>query len=164
MDTRRRTLVGQPGDRVEIHSVADPRPAQQFGRFMLVGVMATVVSTTLFNYLVHATIAGGRVMSGDPVGAFVVANSVGMAVSYVGSRYRVFASRHGGRPAAEIVGFVAVNVVSWAVPLACLGISRCVLGLHDPLADNIAANVVGLGLGTLSRFWALRLLVFTGNS
>jgi hypothetical protein len=35
-----------------------------------------------------------------------------------------------------------------------------VLGLTDPLSDNIAANVVGLGLGTAARFWAFRRFIF----
>ena len=30
----------------------------------------------------------------------------------------------------------------------------------DPIADNIAANVVGLGLGTVVRFWAIRRFIF----
>ena len=34
------------------------------------------------------------------------------------------------------------------------------LGLSGPLADNIAANVVGLLLGTLFRFWSYRTWVF----
>jgi putative flippase GtrA len=44
--------------------------------------------------------------------------------------------------------------------LCCLGISRYVLGLSGPLADNVAANVIGLGLGTLFRFWSYRRWVF----
>ncbi len=46
------------------------------------------------------------------------------------------------------------------IPLGCLAFTRYVLGLTDPLADNIAANVVGLGLGTAARFWAIRRFIF----
>jgi hypothetical protein len=35
-----------------------------------------------------------------------------------------------------------------------------VLGLDDPVADNFSANVIGLGLGTLARFWALQRYIF----
>jgi hypothetical protein len=35
-----------------------------------------------------------------------------------------------------------------------------VLDLHSWLSDNIAANFIGLGLGTLFRFWSYRKFVF----
>ena len=46
---------------------------------------------------------------------------------------------------------------------ACLSISRYVLDLHSPLADN-AANIVGIGLGALFRFWAYREFMFAGRA
>ena len=39
-------------------------------------------------------------------------------------------------------------------------ISHYLLGLDSALADNISANVVGLVLGTLFRFWSYRKWVF----
>ena len=45
--------------------------------------------------------------------------------------------------------------------MACLAISHYALGFTSPLADNIAANVVGLGLATAFRFWSYRRWVFT---
>jgi putative flippase GtrA len=56
--------------------------------------------------------------------------------------------------------FFVINTVSMVIPLACLSFTRYVLRLSDPIADNISANVVGLGLGTLARFWALRRFIF----
>jgi len=41
---------------------------------------------------------------------------------------------------------------------------RYVLDLSSALADNIAANVIGLGLGTVVRFWALRASVFSAHA
>jgi len=46
------------------------------------------------------------------------------------------------------------------IAAGCLSFSRYILDLHTALADNIAANVVGLGLGTLFRFWSYRKWVF----
>jgi hypothetical protein len=46
------------------------------------------------------------------------------------------------------------------IPLGCLAFTRYALGRSDPFADNIAANVVGLALGTAARFWALRRFIF----
>ncbi|CAN5645230.1 hypothetical protein BH10ACT10_BH10ACT10_06910 [soil metagenome] len=32
--------------------------------------------------------------------------------------------------------------------------------MTDPVADNVSANVIGLGLGTLARFWAIQRFIF----
>jgi len=50
--------------------------------------------------------------------------------------------------------------IGLGIGLGCLWISHYALGLTSPLADNISANVVGLGLGTLFRFWSYRKWVF----
>jgi putative flippase GtrA len=42
----------------------------------------------------------------------------------------------------------------------CLAISRYILGFDSILADNISSNVIGVGIGTIFRFWAYRTLVF----
>jgi putative flippase GtrA len=39
-------------------------------------------------------------------------------------------------------------------------ISHYLLDFTSTLADNIAANVIGLGLGTAFRFWSYRRWVF----
>ena len=56
--------------------------------------------------------------------------------------------------------FFILNAIGMAIAAGCLAFSRYVLDLHTQLADNIAANVIGLGLGTLFRFWSYRKWVF----
>ena len=56
--------------------------------------------------------------------------------------------------------YIVINVASMAIPLACLAFTRDVLGRSDPVADNVAANLVGLGLGMLARFWAIGHFIF----
>jgi dipeptide/tripeptide permease len=90
----------------------------------------------------------------------VLANSVGMAVSYRGSRSWVFKDRpprtaDGGRTA-----FIAINAITMLIPIACLWVSRNALGLVDPVSDNVAANVIGLSLGLVARFYLFRTYVF----
>jgi hypothetical protein len=41
-----------------------------------------------------------------------------------------------------------------------LVISHDLLGLTSRLADNVSANVVGLALGTLFRYWSYKKFVF----
>lgn len=47
-----------------------------------------------------------------------------------------------------------------AFPLLCLAVSRHLLDLDSALADNVAANVVGLVLGAGARFFLFRRFVF----
>ena len=137
------------------------RLASEAVKFLTVGGLATLVSFVLFNSLVHGINRPGP-MHQDPLVAFIVANTVGMVVSYRGSRSWAFQGRQAVGVAGGRVAFLVINVVSMVIPLACLAFTRYVLGRADPIADNIAANVIGLGLGTLARFWAIRRFIFVG--
>jgi putative flippase GtrA len=129
-------------------------------KFLTVGGVATVVSFVIFNGLVHGYLGGPGPMHEDPLVAFVIANLIGMVVSYRGSRSWAFRHREAVGVAGGRVSFIVINIVSMVIPLACLSFTRYVLGLTDPFADNISANVVGLGLGTLARFWAIQRFIF----
>ena len=41
-----------------------------------------------------------------------------------------------------------------------VAVSRDLLGLTSPLADNVSANVVGMAIATAFRFWTFRTYVF----
>jgi len=129
-------------------------------KFLTVGGLATLVSFLIFNGLVHGYVDGPGPMHDQPLVAFVIANLIGMVVSYRGSRSWAFRHREAVGVAGGRVSFLVINVVSMVIPLACLAFTRYVLGRADPIADNIAANVIGLGLGTLARFWAIRTFIF----
>ena len=131
-------------------------------KFLTVGGLATLVSFVIFNGLVHGYVDGPGPMHDQPLVAFVLANLVGMLVSYRGSRSWAFRHREAVGVAGGRVAFLVINLVSMVIPLACLAFTRYALGRADPIADNIAANVVGLGLGTLARFWAIRSFIFVG--
>lgn len=131
-------------------------------KFLTVGGLATLVSFLIFNGLVHGYVDGPGPMHDQPLVAFVLANLLGMVVSYRGSRSWAFRNREAVGVAGGRVAFLVINVASMIIPLACLAFTRYVLGRADPIADNIAANVVGLGLGTLARFWAIRTFIFVG--
>ena len=116
-------------------------------KFLTVGGVATLVAFVIFNGLVHGYFGGPGPMHDDPLVAFVIANTVGMVVSYRGSRSWAFRNRSAVGVAGGRVSFFVINIVSMVIPLACLSFTRYVLGLTDPVADHVAANVVGLGLG-----------------
>ena len=133
------------------------------GRFLAVGGVATVVALFLFNFLVHGLSTGHRALLADHViVAYVLANTVGMVISYRGSRNWAFRDRpprhaDGGRAA-----FVIINLVTMTLPIGCLWFSRNVLGLDDPYSDNLSANVIGLAMGLVARFYLC--LLYTSPS
>lgn len=131
-------------------------------RFLAVGGVATLVAFVLFNFFVHGWGIVDEPWLGDHVViSYVLANSVGMVISYRGTRSWAFKHRHPRHPDGGRTMYVLINVATWSFPVACLWISRNVFGLDDPVSDNIAANVVGLALGVIARFYLFRQVVFT---
>jgi len=131
------------------------------GRFLAVGGVATLVALILFNFLVHGFATGHRAPLADHViVAYILANTVGMVVSYRGSRNYAFRDRPPRHADGGRLAFVAINVVTMSLPIGCLWISRNMLGLDDPYSDNLSANVIGLSMGLAARFYLFRTFVF----
>ena len=133
--------------------------ARQLAKFGVVGGCAFIIDVTVFNILLYA--GSSPVLAGQPLWAKVVSSAVATVASWLGNRYWTF--RHTRRPQAwrELALFVLMCTIGLGLSLLCLAISHYVLGFQSALADNIAANVVGLAVGTAFRFWAYRRFVFT---
>lgn len=129
-------------------------------RYAAVGFGATVVAFIIFNVLVHGWGWSGAPLHSRPEVGYIVANLVGMLVSYRGTRKWAFRNRDTWHPDGGRTAFFAINIGTMALPLACLWFSRMVLGLDDPLSDNLSANLIGLTLGNAARFFLTRHLVF----
>ena len=133
----------------------------EMGRFLAVGGAATIVALIIFNLLVHGFNTGDHALLGkQPILAFVMANTVGMGVSYYGSRHWAFRDRPPVTSDGGLISFVAINLLTMLIPIACLAISRDVLHLDDPISDNVSANVIGLVFGLAARFALFRTFVF----
>lgn len=145
--------ISAPGARVR-------RVLGEVVRFLTVGGLATVVSFVGFNALVHGLVLGRAPLPDQPVLAFVLANTVAGVLAYVGMRLWAFRDRRVSDPSTGLVRFFALGALTMLVPVLCLWVSRYVLGLSGPVADNVSANVIGLGLGTVARFWVFRRYVF----
>jgi putative flippase GtrA len=136
------------------------RFAAEVSKFLTVGGAATLVSLVIFNALAHGYSGGPAPLHEQPIVAFVLANTVGMVVSYRGSRSWAFRDRAAVGRAGGRLSFFVISTVSMLIPIGCLAFSRYMLGRTDPMSDNFAANVVGLALGTAARFWAIRRFIF----
>ena len=83
-----------------------------------------------------------------------------MVISYHGSRTGPSATGRRATPTAGGRRSSSSTSRRWPLPVACLWFSRGVLGLDDPVADNVSANLIGLALGLGARFYLFRIFVF----
>ena len=127
-------------------------------RFGAVGIVAFVIDVGLFNALVHLGSPG--VLSDRPLTAKTISTVVATVFAYQANREWTWRDRQRRGWLREYALFFALNAVGLIVTLMPLAISRYVLGLDSALADNVSANVIGIALGTLFRFWSYRRWVF----
>ena len=121
-------------------------------KFGVVGGVAFLVDLGLFNLVLHLT--------DKPLTSKIVSTIVATSVAYVGNRTWTFRNRSRSAIRREYALFFVLNAIGLAIALACLAVSHYALGFTGRLADNIAANGVGLVLGTTFRFWSYRRYVF----
>lgn len=122
-------------------------------KFGVVGAVAFVVDLGLANLLWH-TVLEDKVTT-----AKIISGAVATLVAWLGNRQWTFRHRR-SRPVHHEVGlFFGVNLVALGISAVTLAFSHYGLGFTSTIADNVA-TVVGIGLGTLFRFWAYRRVVF----
>ncbi|MDT0201934.1 GtrA family protein [Nocardioides sp. AE5] len=129
-------------------------------KFLTVGAGATIVALVGFNHLVHGLGPGSGRLHERPIEAYILANLLGGLVAYAGLRAWAFRERQVRGAVSGPVAFFSIGAATMVIPVICLAISRYLLRLDDPLSDNLSANVIGLGLGNLARWWAFRAFVF----
>lgn len=129
-----------------------PRTAELL-RFVVTGGAAYGSDVAVFNAL--------RVGAGvAPTWSKVVSSVVAIGVAFAGSRWYTWRERRSDSPGREYALFFVFSVLAAGIQLACLAFSRDILGLTDALADNVSANVVGMALATVFRFYTFRTYVF----
>jgi putative flippase GtrA len=124
------------------------RPAVSFG---VVGLGGMVIDVGIFTALRLGVFGHGAFIE-KPLTAGVISASFAIVFNWVGNRWWTFRKQRRTDVGREMVEYGAVALLGLGVGLVCLAISHYVLGLHSLAADNIAKNVVGLGLGTVVRF------------
>jgi putative flippase GtrA len=133
-------------------------------KFLIVGLTGVAVQFVAFNVLRYAGPKHDGLLADRPITAQVIAIGLATVVTYVGNRYWTYRHRERGSMVRELPIFALLNAIAIGIGAACLAISHYGFGLTSPLADNLSGNVIGLGLGTLFRFWAYRRFVFTGRA
>ena len=93
----------------------------------------------------------------------LVAKSVSMVitgtVAFFGHRHLTFRHRHGGGFSREVPLFVAVTLASVILSLLPLFVARHLLGMTGIFWLNVA-NLFGIALGTIARYFSYRSVVW----
>jgi hypothetical protein len=130
----------------------------ELAKFGAIGAISYVIDVGIFNGLRFASDEG--LLHDKPLTAKAISVAVATTFAYFGNRFWTFKHRARTSFRREYVLFFALNGVAMAIALFCLWMSHYVLNYTTPLADNISANVIGLVLGTVFRFWGYRKWVF----
>ena len=134
---------------------------RELGKFGVIGLIAYVIDLTVFNLLRFA--GGEGPLFDKPLTAKVISVLVATTFAYFGNRNWTFKDRTRSSFRREYTLFFAFNAVGMIISLSCLWISHYLLGFESALADNISANVIGLILGTIFRFWGYHNWVFPND-
>lgn len=127
----------------------------ELARFGTVGVLSLVVDLAVFNLL------RWTLLEDKPLTAKIISGCIAALNAFALNRQWSFRERNREyRVHHELVLFFLINGVGLAISLLCLFTSHYVLDLDSQLADNVAANGVGLVLGSVFRFWGYRKFIW----
>ncbi len=124
----------------------------ELAKFGTVGLLSFVIDVAVFNAVL--------LLLDKPLTAKVISTVFSATNAFVLNRAWSFKHRERTSVRREYSLFFVLNAVGLTISLLCLAVSHYVLGFESRLADNIAANGVGLVLGTTFRFWSYRRFVW----
>jgi putative flippase GtrA len=125
---------------------------KELSAFGVVGFVNLFVDIGLFNWL-HFGLGLG------PTTAKVLSTGVATTSAYFMNRHWSFSHRARTGLAREYTLFFGLNGVALLMGIAINDVTYYVLSRTDHLSMNIA-NLLGIGLGTMFRFWAYKRWVF----
>jgi putative flippase GtrA len=137
------------------------RMRKELGKFGVIGLVAYIIDLTIFNVLRFA--GGEGPLYDKPLTAKVISVLAATTFAYFGNRHWTFKDRSRSSFRRQYTLFFVFNAVGMVISLSCLWVSHYLLGFESALADNISANVIGLVLGTIFRFWGYHNWVFPND-
>jgi len=133
--------------------------SQEGAKYAIIGSLGYVVDVGLFNVLSIVRSTGNFDM--DPIAIKALTTVIAISFTYIGNSRWTFRYRD-KRPDSfmRMQKYAVVNVLGILITLLPMYVSRNLLGYDSLLADNISANVIGVGLAAVFRFLASRAWVF----
>ncbi len=129
----------------------------ELAKFGIVGMAGFIVTGIGYNLLHYSSASIG------PLTSVTIATVAATCTTFIGNRYWTFRHRDGSGTGRETIMFFGLNGVGLLIQYASIGFTNYALGLTDKLSNNIAL-LMGIGLGTLFRFWSYRKWVWVAPS
>ena len=114
--------------------------------------MCFVIEIGLFNLLLHQHIG--------PMTSKAISAGIATAFAYIGNRHWSFSHRARTGLGRETSFFFGINLVALVAGELIIALFAYPLGYKNDHWVLTAANILGIGLGTLFRFWAYKRFVF----
>jgi putative flippase GtrA len=124
-------------------------------KFGLIGLINTALDFAILNAL-HFGLGVG------PLTSKCVSTVIAATTSYFMNRHWTFRHRARSGMRREYTLFFVLNLVGLLIGLICIGVVRYGFDNDSAAAINIA-NLVGLVIGTVFRFWSYRRWVFLSD-
>ena len=128
---------------------------KELSAFGVVGVINLFVDIGLFNALHFGAGIG-------PLTSKVISTTIATTSAYFLNRHWSFSHRARTGLAREYTLFFVLNGIALAMGLVVIGTTRYGFDMTDKLSLNVA-NLVGIGLGTIFRFWSYKRWVFPAH-
>ncbi|MFG3108517.1 GtrA family protein [Streptomyces tendae] len=128
------------------------RLVREVVKFGAVGGAGVLVNLLVFNFVRHTTDL-------QVVRASIIATIVAIAFNYVGFRYFTYRDRDKSGQTREMSLFLLFSAVGLVIENGVLYTATYGFGWDSPLQSNIF-KFLGIGIGTLFRFWSYRSWVF----
>jgi len=125
---------------------------KEISAFGVVGVVNLFIDIGLFN-LLHFQLGVG------PTTSNIVSAGVATTISYFANRHWSFSHRARTGLRREYTLFIVINLVALAISSVVIAFTYYVISATDPVALNVA-KVIGIGIGTVFRFWSYKRWVF----
>ncbi|OIJ90172.1 GtrA family protein [Streptomyces colonosanans] len=125
---------------------------REIAKFGAVGGAGLLVNLLVFNLVRHAT--GLQV-----VRASVIATVVAIVFNYIGFRYFTYRDRDKSGRTREMTLFLLFSAAGLVIENGVLYLATYGFGWDGQLQSNVF-KFLGIGLGTLFRFWSYRTWVF----
>ncbi|NHN54212.1 GtrA family protein [Calidifontibacter sp. DB0510] len=126
---------------------------RELAKFGIVGAIAFVVDMGGFNLLVSGPLAH-KVTT-----AKIASGLAGTVVAWLGNRYWTFRHRRGRPVQHEVALFFLVNGIALAISAGWVAFAHYALHATGTAMLNLHA-LIGIGLGTIFRFWTYQKFVF----
>ncbi|WP_182873962.1 GtrA family protein [Microbispora sp. H10670] len=121
-------------------------------KFGAVGAIAFVIDFFGANLLTFGLDVG-------PMKSKVISTVVATTFAYAGNRFWTYRHRQQSGLRREYILFFLLNGIALIPPMITIGFRTYTLGMHDLLSYNVA-QIIGVVIGTLFRFWSYKKWVF----